>query len=130
MRANKSLFDLGNRERQIVETVYRLGEASVAGVLAAMSDPPSYSTVRTMLGMLVRKKVLRHRRDGKRYLYRAIAPREQAQKSALRRLLGTLFGGQATDAMAALLDVAGGNLSADDLDRMRRMIDEARKENR
>ena len=44
---------LGHRERQIVEAVYRLGEASVGDVLKELSDPPSYSTIRTMMGSLV-----------------------------------------------------------------------------
>ena len=40
---------LGHRERQIVESVYRLGEASVGEILAALPDPPTYSTIRAML---------------------------------------------------------------------------------
>ena len=52
-----SPLDLGKRERQIVEAVYRLGEAAVADVLPELDDPPSYSSVRAMLGMLVEKGV-------------------------------------------------------------------------
>ena len=66
-------MELGKRERQIVEAVYRLGEASVSDVVSELSDPPTYSSVRAMLGLLVRKKVLKQRQDGKRYLYRPAA---------------------------------------------------------
>ena len=66
-------LELGKRERQLVETVYRLGEASVGDVLAQLREPPSYSSVRAMLGRLTAKGVLKYRRDGKRYLYRASA---------------------------------------------------------
>ena len=51
-------LELGKRERQIVEAVYRLGEASVAEVLEQLADPPTYSSVRAMLGQLVDKGVL------------------------------------------------------------------------
>ena len=124
------LFDLGKRERQIVEAVYRLGEASVSEVLAEIADPPSYSSVRAMLGTLVQKDVLAYRHEGKRYLYRPVASKGKTQKSALRRVVASLFGGRASDAMAALLDVAGGSLTDEELDRIRLLIDQTRKENR
>ncbi|MEN6365635.1 MAG: BlaI/MecI/CopY family transcriptional regulator [Thermoguttaceae bacterium] len=124
------LFDLGKRERQIVEAVFRLGEASVSDVLAAIADPPSYSSVRAMLGTLVQKDVLAYRHEGKRYLYRPVASKGKTQKSAVRRLVAGLFGGRASDVMAALLDVAGGTLTDEELDRIRQLIDQTRKENR
>ena len=117
---------LGHRERQIVEAVYRLGEASVGEVRADIPEPPSYSTVRAMLGSLVEKKVLRFRRDGKRYLYRPVVAAELASKSALKQLVSTFFAGRTTDAMAALLDVSGDRLSDEELHEIRQMIDERR----
>jgi BlaI family transcriptional regulator, penicillinase repressor len=124
------LFDLGKRERQIVEAVYRLDEASVSQVLAEIADPPGYSSVRAMLGTLVQKDVLAYRHEGKRYLYRPVASKGKTQKSAVRRLVAGLFAGRASDAMAALLDVAGGSLTDEELDRIRQLIDQTRKENR
>lgn len=121
-------LDLGKRERQIVEAVYRLGEASVAEVRRELREPPTYSTVRAMLGQLVDKKVLKFRQLGKRYLYRPAVAREAASKSALRSLIATFFGGQPTDVMAALLDVSSENLTDDDLARMRKMIQQAAQE--
>ena len=120
-------LELGKRERQIAEAVYRLEEASVADVRAELPDPPTYSSVRAMLGMLVRKKVLKQRRDGKRYLYRPATPVEKASRSALSNVMETFFGGQPAKVMATLLDVSE-NLTADDLDRMKHLIEQARKE--
>ena len=128
--SKKSPLDLGKRERQIVEAVYRLGEASVAHVRAELADPPSYSAVRAMLGLLVEKGVLKFRREGKRYLYRPAMPKEKARKSALRNLLKTFFGGRATDAVAALLEVSAGDLTDEDLDRLKALVDQARREGR
>lgn len=124
-----SLQDLGKRERQIAEAVYRLGEGSVAEVLADITDPPSYSTVRAILGLLVEKRVLRIRREGKRYLYRPTTPREAAGKSAFFNLLNTYFPRQPTEALAALLDLSG-RLDDEALDRMKSLIEQARQENR
>ena len=121
-------FNLGKRERQIVETVYRLGEASVSEVLAELPDPPSYSSVRAMLGYLVDKDVLKCRWDGKRYVYRAAISKERAKRSALRNVLSTFFADEPLDVMAALLDVSTKKLTDDDLNRMKKLIDKAGRE--
>jgi len=124
------LSDLGKRERQIVEAVYRLGEASVAQVRGELLDPPSYSAVRAMLGMLVEKGALKFRRDGKRYVYRPATSKDKARRFALRNLVATFFGGRATDAVAALLEISATQLSDEELQRMRLLIEQARKEDR
>ena len=128
--AKKTPLELGRRERQIFETVQRLGEASVADVRKNLADPPSYSTVRTMLGLLVDKGWLKFRRDGKRYLYRMAASREKSQRTALRRLLGTFFDESAGDAVAALLDMSVADMTDEELERLIEMINEARTGNR
>ena len=64
-------LDLSRRERQIMEAIYRLGDATVSDVMAEMPDPPSYSAVRAMIGKLEAKGYLEHRQEGPRYLYLA-----------------------------------------------------------
>ena len=130
MGKKKTPLELGRRERQIVETVVKLGEASVADVRKNLADPPSYSAVRAMLGLLVEKKWLKFRQDGKRYLYRPAAGREKSQKKAVSRLLETFFNGSRTDALAALLDSSASDMTDDEYQRMSKMIEQARKENR
>jgi predicted transcriptional regulator len=116
---------LGRRERQIVEAVYRLGAASVAQVREALPDPPTYSSVRAMLNLLVRKKVLTFRQEGKRYVYRPVTPQKKMGRTALRNLVRNFFGGQPMDAVAALLDGSAGRLAPGDLGRLKRLIDDA-----
>ena len=128
--AEKTPLELGQRERQLLETVQRLGEGSVAQIRANLANPPSYSAVRTMLGLLVEKGWLKHRRDGKRYLYRAAMSRERSQRTALKRLLATLFGGATDDAVAALLDVSASQMTDQQWDRITQLIDAARRERR
>ncbi|MCY2965245.1 MAG: BlaI/MecI/CopY family transcriptional regulator [Planctomycetota bacterium] len=84
--------DLARRERQIMDVFHQMGEASVADVLERLKDPPSYSAVRTMIRHLETKGLLRHRQEGKRYLYQATQSRESASRSALRKLLDVLLG--------------------------------------
>lgn len=122
-------FELSKRERQIVEVVYRLGEASVKDVLQQIPDPPSYSAVRATLRLLSERNVLKFRQDGKKYLYRPALPRERARKSALTNVLTNFFGGEPLEAMAALLDVPTKQLSAADIKRMKKIIRDAQAEN-
>jgi BlaI family penicillinase repressor len=122
--------DLSRRERQIMDSIYRRGKATAAEVLADLPDPPSYSAVRTMLRLLEEKGHLRHEQDGPRYIYAPMVARENARVSALRHLVSTFFNGSAEQAMAALLEISDSELSADQLDRMQELIEQARTEGR
>ena len=81
-----------------------------------------------MIRHLEGKGFLRHRREGTRYVYWPTQSRETASRSALRHLLRTFFGGSATDAVAAILDVSSEQLSDQDLNRLEQLIDKAREE--
>ncbi|HVS64107.1 MAG TPA: BlaI/MecI/CopY family transcriptional regulator [Thermoanaerobaculia bacterium] len=117
---------LSARERQIMDIVWRHGEATVALVLDELPDPPSYSAVRAMLRILEEKGHLQHREDGRRYVYLPRAPRRNAERSALRRVLATFFDDSPSAAVAALLDMEAGRLSADELDELEDLVQRAR----
>lgn len=121
---------LSRRERQIMDAVYERGEATVAEVRDGLPDPPSYSAVRALLRILERKGHLQHRQDGPRYVYLPTLPRREARDGAMRRVLRTFFGGSASRAVAALLDMEADNLSDDELRRLASLVDEARKKGR
>jgi len=121
-------MELGRRERQIMEAVYRLGRATVAEVRAELPDSPSYSAVRGMMRFLEEKGQLRHVQDGVRYVYLPTVAPAKARKSAIDRLVRTFFGGSARDAAAALIEDA--KLQKDDLDRLQELIAQAKKEGR
>ena len=126
-KKNPQLENLGWRERQIVETVYRLEEASVSEILKEIQDPPTYSAVRAMLNMLVQKGYLEHRRDNIRYLYRPVLAKETARKSMLKNLLDTFFGGSPTEVISALLDVAADDLSEKEHKKLKQLIEQSEK---
>jgi predicted transcriptional regulator len=122
--------DLSRRERQILDALYKAGRATAAEVQAAMPNAPSYSAVRTLLRILEDKRHVRHEQDGARYVYMPTVERDRAKKSALRHMLNTFFEGSATQAIAALLDEDSKKLSGEDWDRLRSMVERARKEGR
>ena len=119
--------DLSRRERQIIDILYAQGRATAAEVQAALPDPPSYSAVRAMLRILEEKGHVRHEQDGPRYVYLPTLARENAKRSALRHMLQTFFDGSAEQAISALLDDSSARLSDRELDRLARLIDEARR---
>jgi len=97
---------LSRRERQIMDLIYPMGQASVGEVHERLPDAPSYSAVRALMGTLVEKGHLAVREDGRRYLYAATVPAAEARVSALRRVVTTFFGGSATEAALALMSEA------------------------
>lgn len=121
---------LSRRERQIMDIIYARGEASVADVHGAMEDRPSYSAVRALMRILEDKGHLRHRAEGARYIYMPTRGRREASRSAMRRVLSTFFSGSADEALAALLEASPSGPTGEELDRMARLIEQARKEGR
>ena len=120
-RTKINLEKLAARERQIVETIYRLEEATVGEVLDAIDDPPSYSAVRAILATLVQKGVIEYRNVKNKYLYRAVLPKDSAQKSMLKSLLENFFAGNPAKAVAALLDVARSDMNDSDYAELKKL---------
>jgi len=125
-----ALSSLSRRERQIMDFLFRHGRATVAEVQTGIPDPPSYSAVRAMLRTLEEKGHVTHEEDGRAYVYRPTVARDQARRSALRHLLSTFFAGSTEQAVAALLDLSGPKLSDEELERMAKLVEQARNEGR
>jgi predicted transcriptional regulator len=123
-------WELGRRERQIMDIVFRLGRASVSQVQSELPDPPSYSAVRAMLGFLEDKGYLRHEQDGLKYVYMPTADPNKARASALQHLVKTFFAGSATDAAAALMELPDMGLPEKDRNRLLQAIQKAKQEGR
>ena len=130
MGKKRSASELGRRERQILEIVFRLGEASVGEVLNQMSDPPAYDSVRTMLRLLESKGFVSHRQEGTKYVYRPTQSRSTASRTALSHLMKTFFENSLADTMAAAFDLKSDKLTEEELSRLESLISKARKEGR
>src|SRR3954471_9331374 len=111
MPARHPLDQLGRRERQIMDILFRAGRATAAEVQKALGEPVSNSAVRGMLRYLAGKGYVSHEQDGPRYLYSAAARPEEVSRSALKHLVHTFFGNSPSSAIAALLDMKDDSLS-------------------
>lgn len=112
-----------------MDVIYRFGRVTAAEVLAELPDPPGYSAVRAMLRLLEEKGHIRHEQDGPRYVFIPTVNREKARRSAMKHLVRTFFDGSTEDAVAALLQDDRALTDAE-LDRLSRIIDEAKREGR
>ena len=130
MPAKRSPAALTKRERQIMDVLYRLGRATAAEIMAAVEGAPTYSTIRTQLRVLESKGHVRHEEEGLRYVYLPTVPRHAARKSALKHLVDTFFDGSSAKAVAALLGGEAAKVSDEDLDRIARLVRDARSETR
>src|SRR5262249_7984693 len=126
-RMAATLSDLGRRERQIMDIVIRRGRASAAEVLADLPDPPSYSSVRSMLKLLEDKGLLGHGWDGPPPACRPTANPDQIRRSAVRHLLRTFFSNSMESAVAAMLGAGEKPPSEDELKRLTQLIAAARR---
>jgi predicted transcriptional regulator len=118
---------LSKRERQILDILYRNSKATALDVQEQLADSPSYSAVRALLRILEEKGHVRHEADGTKYVYFPAVPAERARQSALTHLMHTFFQGSTGKAMLALLDNAPEELTKEDLDRLQKRIDDARR---
>jgi predicted transcriptional regulator len=116
--------DLGRRERQIMDVVYRLGRATVADVRRELEDPPSYSAVRGMLRLLEEKGHISHEVAGPRYVYLPTAERKQAAWQALKHVVNTFFNDSPDLAAAALVEMSKGPMSEAEYERLSKLLDE------
>jgi predicted transcriptional regulator len=112
--------NLSRRERQIMNIVYKLGEASVADVAGRMPDSPGYDSVRVTLGILTRKGHLKRHKQGRRHIYAPVVPRERASRTAVGSLLETFFAGSPSRAILTMLDESSARLSKQELERKRK----------
>ncbi len=123
-----NMYDqLSRRERQIMDIILEIGEATAADIQQRLPDPPGNSSIRVMLRILEEKGHLTHREEGGRYLYAPTVETEKVRRFALRHLIKTFFGGSVPNAVSALLSTE--DLSKDELDALAQLIEAARQEN-
>jgi BlaI family transcriptional regulator, penicillinase repressor len=121
---------LTKRERQIMDTLYRLGRATAGEIMDQLPGAPSYSTVRTQLRVLEEKGHVRHEDQGLRYLYVPTVPRHAARKTALKHLVDTFFDGSPANVVTALLGSDAAKLSDEELERIAQVVKAARSDSR
>ena len=124
----KSDRQLTKRERQIMDILYRLTEASAGDIHSHLPDPPTYSTVRKLLSILEEKELVRHIERDRRYVYQPTKPKREARRSALKHMVETFFENSTEGVVAALIDMAAARMSAEEFQRLADLIDQKRRE--
>lgn len=115
---------MSRRERQIMDIVYRLGQASAKDVLDNLPDPPSYSAVRALMVTLESKGMVKHSKESRRYIYKPAITEKRARRSAISHLLSTFFEGRPEKLVAALLDPKDMQLDENEIKKIRGALDE------
>jgi len=119
---------LTRREREIMDILFGLGQAAAEEIRERLTDPPSYSAVRTMLARLEAKGSIRHHEEGLRYVYTPTTSPAAARRSALKQHARTFFGGSLGELVTSLLRQE--TWTDDELDGLRDEIERARGESR
>jgi len=123
-------FDLSRRERQIMDAVFALGEATVNQVVDAIPSPPTTMAVRRMMHILEEKGHLRRRESGREVIYVPRQTKGKAGRLAFEQVLETFFGGSLEEALAAHLHSRKDQVSADERERLIALIEQAQQEGR
>jgi predicted transcriptional regulator len=122
--------ELSRRERQIMDAVFTLGEATVNQVVNTIPSPPTAMAVRRLMHILEEKGHLRRRKSGREVIYAPRQTKNRAGRRALAQVLETFFGGSLEEALAAHLHSRKDRLSDDERKRLIALIDQAQQEGR
>lgn len=119
------LPDLTPAQREIMEVVWERGEVTAKEVLRVLlrTRTVARNTVRTLLERMEDKGWLKHRAEGRTFLYTAARPRHDTVGQKIREIVETVCGGSPEALVTALLDYRG--LQPDELQRIRQLLDEA-----
>lgn len=122
--------ELSRRERQIMDAVFSLGEATVNRVVETIPSPPTAMAVRRMMHILEEKGHLKRRKSGREVIYLPRQSKGKAGHSALEKVLETFFGGSLEEALATHLHSRKDGVTDDERARLIALIEQAKQEGR
>ena len=116
---------LTDAQREIMEVVWERGEATVTEVRDALAQQRELArnTVQTMIVRLEERGWLKHREQGRTFVYSANRPRAVSLGAKVTQMIDRLFAGSPEEMVTALIEYRG--LTSGEADRIRKMIDEA-----
>lgn len=109
-----------------MDVLYKMESATAAEILSGLPDRTNYSTIRAQLRGLEEKGHVTHREDGPRYVFSPTQPRAAARRSALSHLVETFFEGSTEQVVATLVGGEVKRISPEELDRLARIIADAK----
>ena len=128
MARSKKPEPLAEKQREIMNVVWDLGQASVFEVRDELSKhrKVARNTVRTMMERLEEKGWLTHRVIGRTYFYSALIPRDVSIGERIVEIVDKVCDGSPESLMTALLDYRG--LSAEEIERIQKLLANAKKQ--
>lgn len=118
------------REVQIMDIIYRLGEASVSDLMELLPGSPTAGAVRRMLNILYGKGAIAYRHEGAKKIYRATVNKNKAGTKALSHVVETFFAGSAAHTMGALFNSSKLTLSWGEKKVLVKLIKKAKEKGR
>ncbi|MDA7525921.1 BlaI/MecI/CopY family transcriptional regulator [Verrucomicrobiales bacterium] len=118
---------LSPRERQIMDALLILGEATARGIQDALPDPLANATVRTMLRILETKGEVQHHEDGRRFVYRPVRSRKSMARTAMKRMVDVFYEGSVTQTVSGLLQLRDTQMSDEEWDELSALLNDARQ---
>jgi BlaI family penicillinase repressor len=119
---------LGDRELDVMAVLWEIGSGTVGEVRERLPAKLAYTTVLTILRNLEAKEFVSHTEEGRAHRYAARVQQKSARRSALSRLVDTLFAGSSEELLAHLVDDRA--LDADELQRLAKRVREESKKKR
>lgn len=118
--------EISDAEWEVMNVLWEESPRTASEVAAALAPTTRWnpSTVKTLLGRLVKKGVLRFRSEGNRYLYMPAIPRERYVRKESESFIERVFG---SEAPMILHFVRKARLSQSDIEELRRILDEKEK---
>jgi predicted transcriptional regulator len=110
------------RELDIMAVLWEHGPCTAAQVRQELQEELAYNTVLTMLGILEQKGYVNHTEEGRTFVFHPTVDRETAGKSAINRIVETVFAG--SDELMLTHLVRDQKLGRKKLQRLRQMLNE------
>jgi predicted transcriptional regulator len=114
---------LTEAELRLMKILWRRGESAVTDLVAAMPDGESlaYNSVLTTIRILEQKGYVRHRQEGRAFVYRAAVAEEEASRSEVKHLMSRFFGNSRERLLLSLLGDEA--ISSEELRRLKEAIE-------
>jgi len=124
--AENRTYRLGDLQLRIMRVLWRCGAASVAEVREGLEgEPLAYTTVATMLRKMEERGLLRHREQGRRFIYEPTVSAEEVTRSMADDLVERLFEGSLAATVSHLLRTR--DVSPTELERLERLIQKRKR---
>ena len=126
----KGLPRISDAEWLVMQAFWSEGRLTADEVVERLAGKVHWNarTIRTLINRLLTKKALRFEKEGRKYRYFPAVSEEQCIRQERRSFVQRVYGGTVTPMLAAFIEEA--KLSREDIEELKRMLDEKRRRRR